>query len=99
MNPWEALLIITGWVFLFLGALAAVIVVYAALIGIWRGVIKWSPSGKAKEQAKADALELYMAEATRVSTIAYKDEIIMPGELVKAFRLGARWGWGFSQRK
>lgn len=77
-----------------LGALVgALILVFAMIVGCWRGVKKWFPK---KGQP---SLEDYMAEATTVGMGMYKDDIFMPEELLKAFKAGARWGWGFHRRK
>lgn len=99
MNPWDILWVITGWIFLVFVVLGSAIVIFAVLIGIWRGISRWSPAARAKEEHNKDSLERYMLEATAVSKGAYKDELLMTDELVSAFKDGALWGWGYHSRK
>jgi len=89
----EILVVVLQWVITVFLVAASLVVLVGVLLGMWRGVRKWFTPVKGK------GIDSYMAEAMEVGKRTYKDEIIMPNELVQAFNRGARWGWGYQHRK
>jgi hypothetical protein len=103
MNVWDVVGQIWGWVVL----LGLIILVALVLIIIVLSIAQWSnkkwpakskrpyPAGQPRPTAKQDD---FIAEATVVAQTMFKDNIIMGGVQVNAFRDGARWAWHWFHR-
>ncbi|QFG04718.1 membrane protein [Microbacterium phage ChickenKing] len=95
-TPWEFLWVAFGWVFFALCVLGALILLFALLVGIARGVRQVL---KPRGLPTPPELPTYLSEARVVADDIYKDEVVFQKEMADAFVRGARWGWGFFHRK
>lgn len=97
MNPWLTLGNTVGWILLVIIILVVAIILGGLALSLMQWIQRKLPRNRDKE--KALKLDDYLAEAHVVSTSMYKDDIIVGPTEIRAFVAGARWGWGYHNRK
>jgi len=98
VNPWDALVLIMGWVFLSFVVLAGVLFLLGILLWIWQGMQKWVPALASKSKLSRAMRTEYMVQAGLASGDMYTNHGRYREDLETAFNDGASWGWHMHHR-